>query len=260
MNILKKLKAWFYEYILALFIVPKCVSCFSVIENDKEALCEECRHTYQLESKLECSVCRRPHTHCTCRVHFEGLSIPLFHVTGYDIKRNAISKNIVLHIKDNNYPAAFDFMAAEMTEVLKLRLPLITSFPLDQIILTWVPRSERAKRRAGHDQSYEMARRIADMLGCRLVAMFENGSTSYQKTLSKDKRRENAVKSYSIKAGAIDDVGHRHVVLVDDIVTTGSSIGACAQLLRESGVKHLSALVYAKTDSRKGESENAELT
>ena len=256
MKILKKLKAWFYEYILALFIVPKCVSCFSVIESDKEALCEECKHTYQLESKLECSVCRRPHAYCTCRVEFEGAYIPLFHVTGYDIKRNAISKNIVLHIKDNNYPAAFDFMAGEMTEVLKLRLPLITSAPLDQIILTWVPRSEKAKRRAGHDQSDEMAKRIAALLGCRLLPMFENSSVSFQKTLSKDKRRENAKNSYSLKEGVIDAVGHRHVVLVDDIVTTGASIGACAKLLRDSGIKHLSALVYAKTDSPKSATDD----
>ena len=255
MKILKKLKAWFYEYILALFIVPKCVSCFSVIESDKEAMCQECKHIYQLESKLECSVCQRPHTHCTCRVKFEGFSIPLFHVTGYDIKRNAISKNIVLHIKDNNYPAAFDFMAAEMTEVLKLRLPLITHMPLEEIVMTWVPRSEKAKRRAGHDQSYEMAKRIADTLGCQLVPMFENSSVSFQKTLSKDKRRENAVKSYALKDGVLDIIDHRHVVLVDDIVTTGASIGACAQLLRNAGVKHLSALVYAKTDSRKGVKE-----
>ena len=256
MSALKKLKEWFYEYILSLFIVPKCVSCFSVIESDKDALCPECKHIYELESKLECSVCRRPHTHCTCRVRFEELSIPLFHVTGYDIKRNAISKNIVLHIKDNNYPAAFDFMAAEMAEVLKLRLPLITSFPLSEIALTWVPRSAKAKRRAGHDQSYEMAKRIAVLLDCRLVPMFENSSSSFQKTLGKAKRRDNAKKSYALIDGALDGIGNRHVVLIDDIVTTGASIGACAQLLRSAGVKHVSALVYAKTESRKGVMEN----
>ena len=55
---------------------------------------------------------------------------------------------------------------------------------------------------------------------------------------------------------ALDGIGHRHVVLIDDIVTTGASIGACAQLLRGAGVKHVSALVYAKTESRKGVTEN----
>ena len=89
------------------------------------------------------------------------------------------------------------------------------------------------------------------MLGCRLVPMFENSSVSFQKTLSKDKRRENAMKSYALKDGVLDNIEQRHVVLVDDIVTTGASIGACAQLLRNAGVKHISALVYAKTDSRK---------
>jgi len=251
MKLINKIKALLSEYLLPLFIIPKCVSCFSVIPSDKEALCDECKHIYDLESKLSCSVCRRPHPYCNCHVEFEELSFPLFHVTGYDIKRNAVSKNIVLHIKDNYYPAAFDSIASEMADVLNRRFPLISEAPLSDIVITWVPRSKKAKRKAGHDQSYELARRLAKIFDCALLELFENNSGAYQKTLGKDKRHENAKNSYALIDGAVEEIGERHVVLIDDIVTTGASVGACSKLLADADIKNVSALVYAKTDNRR---------
>ena len=257
MKVLNTIKEILSEYVLPLFIVPKCVSCFSLIPSDKDALCDKCKRIYEIESKLSCSICHRPHPYCSCRVEFEEISRPLFHVTGYDIKREAISKNIVLHIKENYYPTAFDSIADQMAEVLNRRFPMISSSMLSDLVITWVPRSKRAKRKAGHDQSLELAKRLSKTFECELLELFENNSDTYQKTLGKEQRHENAKKNYALIEDAVAAIGERYVVLIDDIVTTGASVGACAKLLSDANVKNVLALVYAKTDSHRSVDEEA---
>ena len=46
-------------------------------------------------------------------------------------------------------------------------------------------------------------------------------------------------------------VKDRTLLLVDDVVTTGASISACAELLLEAGAKEIYALTFAKTVKRK---------
>ena len=56
---------------------------------------------------------------------------------------------------------------------------------------------------------------------------------------------------------AVAAIGDRYVVLIDDIVTTGASVGACAKLLLDANVKNVLAIVYAKTDSHRSVDEEA---
>ena len=58
---------------------------------------------------------------------------------------------------------------------------------------------------------------------------------------------ENAESSYGIVCEKELFYG-KNVILIDDIVTTGASMGVCASLLKSAGAKTVTALVYAKTD------------
>jgi len=41
----------------------------------------------------------------------------------------------------------------------------------------------------------------------------------------------------------------RRVVLIDDVMTTGSSLQTAAMALRQVGVRHITAVVFARTDA-----------
>ena len=42
----------------------------------------------------------------------------------------------------------------------------------------------------------------------------------------------------------------RHALLVDDVVTTGATLAACAAALRAAGARHVAAVAFARTAGR----------
>ncbi len=248
MKILSAVKG-FFAALLPLVFVPRCAACSAVLDSKEIPLCDNCKKAYLLESKYLCSGCNRAHRMCTCRAGFEGAKIPQLHVTAYDVKRVSVSKSMILNIKDNNIPSAFDFLATEMLTAFKERY--IRLFERTNVLITFVPRSEKAKRKAGHDQSEQLACRISDMSGAVFMPLFVNNGIKAQKNLSYAEREDNARKNYGLLMPELGLDGQT-VIIVDDIVTTGASIGACAALARKAGARAVIALCAAKTENKKG--------
>lgn len=237
-----------FESILSLIYPPKCISCGQVLPRTDQTLCEICRKRFDTESKMPCPICGKAHVKCSCKVNANGLEIPLIHVTGYDLKRNSVSKNIIFRLKDDNIKSGFDFVSREMASALKDRIPPAEDFT--EKLITFVPRSKKAKRKAGHDQSEILAKNISVFTGAKFMPLLSNNSHKMQKKLGREKRMENAEKSYCFD-GEYRVVTGKSVIIVDDIVTTGASIGVCAGLLLKAGATDVTALVYARTVSGK---------
>ena len=69
--------------------------------------------------------------------------------------------------------------------------------------------------------------------------------TKRQKGLGRKARQENAKKSFSLVKNI--DLRGRTVILVDDVVTTGSSFADCTRLLISAGAARVICLCVAKT-------------
>lgn len=244
--------------LLDLIYVPKCASCGVALPDEKAVLCYDCMKMYETESKMRCTACRYPHAKCICRINYKGRSFPFIHVTSYSMRRSSASRNLVLGIKDEKQDKVFEFLASELSHALKSREEFWhmrhNGAP---ILVTYIPRSESARRRAGHDQAEVLARAVSKKLGTEFLTVFSNEGDASQKTLNKSRRSENAEENYGIVCEREDFFG-KNVILVDDIVTSGASMGVCATLLRNAGAKTVTGLVCAKTDDRRGRTdENA---
>lgn len=248
MTVLKAIKG-FFSMLATLLFPPKCAGCQVVLPSDEVVLCKKCVDVYRLETKIQCKACNRAHRACICKIEFLGAKIPLTHVTGYDIKRPSVSKNIILGVKDTRLDSAFDFLADEMLTALKERY--LRLFERTNVLITYVPRSKNAKRRAGHDQSEQIAKRVANKSGAVFMPLFENNGIKKQKTLKRAERQQNAAKNYSLLYPELSLKGQT-VVIIDDIVTTGASIGACATLAKKSGAKATLALSFARSVRENG--------
>ena len=99
-------------------------------------------------------------------------------------------------------------------------------------------------RSRGYDQTLELARPLARMLGLALDTglLTRRRATQAQSRLDEAARQRNLHGAFAVRAGPLP----AHVALVDDVMTTGATLRAAAQALRDAGVQHVNAWVCAR--------------
>jgi len=99
-----------------------------------------------------------------------------------------------------------------------------------------VPLSNRRLRLRGFNQSQLLAKRIAKLLSIpnNPALLFRIQHTQAQAELSLAARKKNVANSFLVKdrKGLLKDA---HVLLIDDVMTTGATVNACAKILKQQG-------------------------
>ena len=112
-------------------------------------------------------------------------------------------------------------------------------------LVTWVPLHLNRKKRRGYDQAELLARRAAGLCGMPAEPTLEKirgtGVQSQQSTEAD--RRANVEGAYRALPGL--ELTGKRVVLVDDVVTTGSTLAQCALCLRSAGAAAVVGLTFA---------------
>jgi len=109
-------------------------------------------------------------------------------------------------------------------------------------VVTWVPLSARRRAARGFDQAERLARAVAARLGRHAAGLLERASDTAPQA-----RRGRAERRRALR-GAFRATGPapRSVLLVDDVLTTGSTAAECARALRRAGARAVSVLVAAR--------------
>ena len=109
-----------------------------------------------------------------------------------------------------------------------------------------VPLHERRRRQRGFNQARELARRLGPPL---VDALVRTRFTEPQVELPADLRRSNVLGAFRCRTTWLQgrpNVTGRHVVLVDDVSTTGATLEACAAVLKAAGAADVAALTAAR--------------
>lgn len=113
--------------------------------------------------------------------------------------------------------------------------------------VTWVPVSRKRIRRRGYDQAYLLAEAACRRWSTRperlLSKTEDNPAQSGLKGAAS--RRANVLGVY--EAVGLDKIVKRRILLVDDIVTTGSTLAECVRVLRDAGAKDVVCVTLART-------------
>lgn len=116
-------------------------------------------------------------------------------------------------------------------------------------VLTPVPLHRRRLMTRRYNQSALIAKALAGKTGARLSlgAFIRNRATPPQKDLSADARRRNVSGAFGFSSDrARGSFTGAHVILIDDVLTTGATLSAAARALRRAGAARVDALVLAR--------------
>ena len=107
-----------------------------------------------------------------------------------------------------------------------------------------VPLHSRRLRQRGFNQSAELARSLASRWSRPvLFDEIERGRKTESQTGLNAKQREKNIRGAFTQ---VREIAHEHVLIIDDVVTTGSTVNELARLLKKAGVKRVGVLSVAR--------------
>jgi len=136
-------------------------------------------------------------------------------------------------------------LAAPLAELLaELGPAALPAGPPDLIVP--VPLHPRRERERGFNQALLLARRVgrAWNLPVRSDVLRRTAATPPQTELGVEARRANVRGAFALRRPEL--VAGRHIMVVDDVFTTGATVGECARCLRQAGAATVGILTVAR--------------
>lgn len=113
-------------------------------------------------------------------------------------------------------------------------------------ILLPVPMHRLRLFRRRYNQAALLANEIGRITGKSVLvdALERIKRTPQQVGLNRNERRANLAGAFRVSESARARLAGRHVVVIDDVRTTGSTLNACAHILRKAGAARIDALTF----------------
>lgn len=114
-------------------------------------------------------------------------------------------------------------------------------------IIVAVPSSKVAYRKRGYDVPHLLAKELAHIMQIPYIksALIKQFETAKQATLSVQKRKVNIIGAFETAQGL--ELSNKNVLLVDDIITTGSTLNECAKVLLFANAQSVYTVCIAET-------------
>ena len=241
------------DYFCRLAFPPKCAACRKILtwrtpkDAPPEALCEACARVWTSEMRETCGVCTLPIPQCACMpepMQKAGCEA-LYKLVYYDPqKSNSVQNRMIYHIKRERAKRTVSFFADSLSSTVD-RFLAQHQIAKEDAVITYLPRGRAARLANGTDQAYALARTLSRKTEIPMETLIKrrSGRSREQKRLTLAMRLENAKRAYVARQDA--ECKGKTVILVDDIVTTGASMAACAILVRRMGAARVFGVAVA---------------
>lgn len=221
------------------FVFPKrCVSCKKL----GSYICANCFSKLSFNTKSLCLICGNPsynnltHPNCSKKYTIDGC----FSAISY----NGVAQKLIYSFK---YKPFISDLKNTLTELFYESIiqneNFVNLISKEKFILVPIPLFSARLRKRGYNQSEILAKSLSKKLKIPVVNILKRTKdTKTQFKLSKLEREENIKGAFEVTK----KVKNLNILLVDDIVTTGSTLKESANVLKRGGAKKVFGLTLAR--------------
>lgn len=202
-----------------------CDDCLATVDRLPASGCDRCGHP--LPRGRDCATC--------------GVLHPTIRSARSFCWADGATARTLLHaLKYDGWPAVAEGMAECMRGAVQEVVP-------DPCLLP-VPLAPGRQRERGYNQSELLARHLARLWRCAVLpdALRRVRETPTQTLLTRSDRFANVANAFEVTAGRVPRLRGVSCVLVDDVMTTGATLNACAAALDAAGVEHITAITFGR--------------
>lgn len=157
-----------------------------------------------------------------------------------------VAKKLISRLKFGDRPDLSVFCARMMANAgQELFEPLEGYGPP---VLVPVPLHRHRQWQRRYNQSTQLARALAKLVGLDAdpLAVMRTKPTKPQIGLSAEQRAANVAGAFKTLPNMLERLNNRPVIIVDDVITTGSTINAMTKALKKSGVAHIDVISFTR--------------
>lgn len=199
-------------------------------------LCDQCKPLLHSVAPERCGLCSRQSAkNKTCSICLRTSHCSRISIHGPYI---GVAKELVKRLKYHNARAA--------AKVIATHMKLFPDQLLENTIIVPIPTATSRVRQRGYDQSVLIARHLGKRYGLQVSELLVRHGQSRQVGSKRDQRVVQLVEAYTVRK-PIQVVGS-HIILVDDVMTTGATIEAAARALKKAGARTVDACVFARAE------------
>lgn len=217
-----------------------CAACGCAIDYPSESsICKNCLGDIKKIMPPLCTICGNPFISRTGVNHTCGSCIknpPSYNLARAVFEYGGSIRSLIRRIKfhDDRYALK------TLCEITKKNLPAMP----DPGLLVPVPLHAARLRQRGFNQAAELARRIFPDAVIALDVLTRRRKTLQQTGLTSKQRCENVKDAFSV-IGKIDRINCK-ITIIDDILTTGSTVNECAKAMLKSGAGQVEVFTVAR--------------
>lgn len=220
------------------FLYPtRCVGC----DASSTLLCDSCQKILPwIDQKWACPVCGAPYGWLVCteckKDWASSTCISAFRYAGPAAKLITCYKD---HFEGRLIPVLVAALLGALEEAQNLERLYLSAFDA----ITFIPASASAYARRGFDHMEYIARLLAQETSTALADVLIHHHTKDQRKFGREDRIANVAGAFE----AITDVSGAHILLIDDVITTGASIREATQALLKRGAAQVACASIART-------------
>lgn len=217
---------------------PRCAGCGAIVEQ-VDSFCTECWTQLDFLGSGGCDSCGLPLLATEAEQCAACLARPpRIERTRAAVAYGDIARSVALKLKYGRKVALARTMAKYMA-------PLAGTLPPDAVLVP-VPLHRRRLWQRGFNQAVLVARELGGATGLPVHAQALRRTRATPPLRGFTRRQRQRAVAGAFKAHQQVDLDGRTVVLVDDVLTTGSTAEACARALKKAGAGRVELLAWAR--------------